>query len=353
MDCSLIVGVVLVTLGIGLAAFPTLIQFSKHREWVDAPSLRRRHEASTPIGGGLGIQLILFAGLAIYSFCNQSWFLSHLSTIFVMGSALLAICAIGFVDDLRDLSPKLKLVLESLVAIFVLAFEPEIHHSLSNLIHALPQFMAPIVWVAGVLWIVGSTNALNLIDGIDGLAGSAAMLMLCTCLGLHYMTNGMAGAMPVMLALALPGLLAFLRSNWHPAKIFLGDNGSLSLGFLVACGAIVPMRPQDAITTTISYGIIMGLPILDMGLCVFRRRMKGYSIFKADRSHLHHRIQRLGLTTPQATTLLLFVCFYLQISATLIVFASSMVVALIAVSACAMMASTESYAAREVNRSSG
>lgn len=314
MDFSLVLALS-ATLVAAIFWFPFLIRIATQKNLVDVPTSRRRHKKSTPIVGGVGIFVMWFLGIALYSVLHPTWFQEHSVSLLMISISILGLLTIGLIDDLRGLSPQMKLLGEFSLAILVLLFEPVTHANCRMLAEAVPSFLQPLVWALTAVWIVGAANAVNLVDGIDGFAGGVSTLAVITTLFLHVFSGFQSSFMPVVLLFCLPGLVSFLVHNWHPAKIFLGDNGSLTLGFLIAVGALIPSTPEHAFTTVGSLFILLAYPLLDMSLCVRRRYMSGYPIFKADRSHLHHRVQRLGLSVPQTTTLLLCAVSYFQLSA--------------------------------------
>lgn len=317
MDISLILAFAFTFL-LSAVWFPVLIRLAVRRLWVDIPTSRRRHTRTTPVVGGVGIFAAWLVGVSVYSWLNPAWFFAQQSSVLVLTLAIFSLMTIGLLDDLRGLSPFSKLAAEFLLAAFVLKFEPHAHNACRDVIATAPGLLQPALWGLAAVWIVGTTNAVNLVDGIDGFAGGVSLLAIMTLLVLHSFAAGANQFMPVALTLVVPGLVMFLFHNWHPAKIFLGDNGSLTLGFLIAVGGLIPAEPQHAFTTAGSLLILLAYPILDMGLCVARRFRNGYPIFKADRSHLHHRTQRLGLTVPQTSILLLFAVSFFQVSALLV-----------------------------------
>lgn len=329
MDVTLLISAGFVLL-VSLLWFPFLIRIAKIRSWIDIPTSRRRHRQPTPIVGGVGIVASWLFGIVVYGFLRPDWLSAHAASLIVLTTAVIAIVAIGLMDDLKGLSPALKLITEFAVAAYVLALEPNIHTACSNVIAAAPIFAQPILWGLAAVWIVGAANAINLIDGIDGFAGGVSLLGMITTVFLHNLSGSNSSPIPTLLLLCLPGLLIFLRHNWAPAKIFLGDNGSLTLGFLLACGGLIPTSAENAPAAVGSLLILLAYPILDMGLCVFRRFRNGYPIFKADRSHLHHRVQRLGLSVPQTTTLLLCAVGFFQASALVVHMVHSRLAVLVA-----------------------
>jgi len=278
---------------------------------LDIPTSRRRHIKPTPIIGGLGIFIAWGVSLTIYCFHYPEWYEAVKPTLFIVTGGVLTLMLIGIVDDLRGLSPKVKLLVEFLVAAFVLVFEPNIHQLMLHWQDQLGIF----VWALGLIWIVGITNAINLIDGLDGLAAGTSLLVAGSILVLSVWSGDEAQFGIVAISLLIPAIMSFLRFNWNPAKIFLGDNGSLALGFMLATTSLM-CRPQSKSWVMIASVILMlGYPIMDMGLSVIRRRKNHLPLFKADRTHLHFRVLRIGLTVKQTSFLLLSISLFLQVCA--------------------------------------
>lgn len=299
------------TFAFGLCAQALLVKAAHRWNLVDIPDQRRRHRKATPIIGGVGVVSTFIFGLILAEIIVPGLLAGHTQSLLVIGGCVLALMILGLIDDLKGLAPVWKLSVEIVVASTVLAFEPEVH----ALCLAWTEHLGFLVWPIGIIWIVGITNAINLIDGLDGLAGGMSSLVASSILILSLWTGETALMASVTMALLLPSILSFLKFNWFPAKIFLGDNGSLVLGFLIATCSLI-CRPNSRSWVLLASLILMlGYPILDMGLAVLRRWQKGQPLFKADRNHLHFRLLRLGPGVPQTAALLLSIGLYLQVTA--------------------------------------
>ncbi len=150
-----------------------------------------------------------------------------------------------------------------------------------------------IIWAVTVFCVVGVINSLNLVDGLDGLAGSIAFVGFCA-FALHAAFGG--NSILMLLNLAFAGaVLGFLRFNWTPSTVFMGDAGSLCLGFALAYMAIVMTQGAEPITRPVVPLLILAVPITDTIVVMTRRVLQGYSPFKADQHHLHHLLVRYGL----------------------------------------------------------
>jgi UDP-GlcNAc:undecaprenyl-phosphate GlcNAc-1-phosphate transferase len=300
--------IALITLLVGIPIQFLNLKLARKFKWVDIPTLRKKHLHAVPITGGVGVLITWVLGLACFSMTNPSWFQqnNHSLAILLISCGILVV--LGLVDDLRGLSPGWKLAVESIIAVAVVSSVPEVNDICTIWSHKIGL----IVWPLAVIWIVGITNAINLIDGLDGLAGGTSALVLAAIAFLCLLVRDQTLLPIVLVVLLLPALLIFLGLNWAPAKIFLGDNGSLPIGFVISVASLM-CRPHVTSWIMIASMVLMlGYPLVDTGLAVLRRYSKGQPLFKADRNHLHYRIQRLGLNTSQTTVLLLSLSLYLQ-----------------------------------------
>ncbi len=314
--------------GLSLALFPVGIRLAERYGILDLPSMRKRHKNPVPIVGGVCIFAAWTVSMAAFRALSDDWSPNDTTSLLVSSAAIWSLIALGLWDDVRGLSPRIKLVVQLSVAAFTVAYEPALHAICAQKAAGLSVPLAfALIYAPAVIWIVGVMNAINLIDGIDGFAGGTSLLISLSLLVMHLLPGGGSFFGTHSLLLLIAPLSVFLRHNWNPAKVFLGDNGSLSLGFLLALNALIHrscsvatkhlIRSTPATATRILDSGDTGgtAPILDMGLCTYRRFRSGYPIFKADRSHLHHRIQRLGLTKSRTVALLLCLVAYSQITA--------------------------------------
>lgn len=218
--------------------------------------------------------------------------------LLILPGALLA-AGVGLVDDLRGCRPFEKLAVQIAGAIVVVSTVAALPPSW---LHA--TWPVPVWAVATVLglWVVGTTNAINLVDGIDGLAPGIAVL---NAAGLTVLAIAGGELGISVLAAATAGCaLGFLRSNRNPAKIYLGDSGSMLLGFLLgAIGAVLVGRSAGP-TTALAVLLLGWVPVLDTGLAVVRRIRSGMSPFRPDRDHIHHRLVDHGMSVRMAVGIL-------------------------------------------------
>ena len=284
-------------LGGGAVSFASVVfltklvkDFAIRRNLVDLGGGRKVHKTPTPRLGGVAI----FGGFAIGLGCLwvMAQFMPAIAEFVrfphpaVITGALI-MCAYGLVDDLMGLKPWEKLVGQSLMAVVVILGGYRFSvgtFTLNNLGIEPDLVLIPMTFV----WILGVVNAVNLIDGMDGLATGVAFMVVGSLTAAMALAGGQVGF--AFEAAFLGALIGFLVYNFHPAKIFMGDSGSLFIGFILATYAL-PVTTKAATV----YGFLipvaaLGLPLLDTTMAFVRRLMKGTSPFMADKDHIHHRI---------------------------------------------------------------
>ncbi len=278
---------------------------AKARLVEDADGDLKRHHRAVPRLGGVAIAAGFFAPLlavfALGAGVTETFDLESARMPAFLGGAG-AIFMLGLWDDLRGLGATAKLSAQIMVALITWAagFRIEVLN--------VPFFGAVDLGASGliitVLWIVGLTNALNLVDGMDGLAAGVALFASGSLVVVGVLHDN---PQLVLLAAAVAGsVLGFLPHNWPPARMFMGDSGSLFLGYVLAVASLHGAT-NKATTAVALLGpiLILGLPILDTTAAVIRRTRRGHPIFDGDREHLHHRLLGLGLS-PRGSVLLLY-----------------------------------------------
>lgn len=250
-------------------------------------------------------------GVAIYLGSIVPLFLFLKINLVVSGLLLggLIIFALGLMDDSLEVSPYFKLTLQSLAALVAIWCNVKIW------VLSLP-FLGPysgyINYLVTFFWLIGVTNAFSLIDGLDGLAAGVTIISAVT---LAYVAAIHHQGGPIIIAMSLTGAsLGFLRFNFHPAKIFMGDAGSLYLGFMLASLAILIGAKKVTFFTLIIPVVALGVPIVDTLLAIFRRFRRGQPIFAADREHLHHRLLSLGISQRRAVLIIYAICLILSLT---------------------------------------
>ena len=267
---------------------------ARPRPDADAPRVPRM--------GGIAVFLATAAALSVAALVPGGVEVTDAAHEGFFGGLLLAgslIFAAGLLDDLYDLRPAAKLLAQCAAGIVAFGFGFQVQElSFAGSSVALGALALPIT----LLWIVGVTNAFNLIDGLDGLATGIGLVALSSTFAVSLLLGNPLGA---LVCAALGGaLLGFLRYNFRPARIFLGDSGSLFVGFMVAVLSVHGSTKSATAALTAAPLLLLALPILDTVLSIVRRWLRGKPIFGADEHHLHHRMLAIGLTHVRAVVLL-------------------------------------------------
>jgi UDP-GlcNAc:undecaprenyl-phosphate GlcNAc-1-phosphate transferase len=307
---------------------PQVRDFAIRRGLFDAHSARKVHARPIPRLGGVAIvigALVPLSGLLIYRSGATHTF--EASGIQVAGffAGGLAIAALGLIDDLRGLRARHKFTVQFLVAaaMYFLGFQI---HGVANPFGAsfsLGYLALPFT----MFWIVGVINAMNLIDGLDGLAGGVAFFAVL----MNFVVSLSRGdiLMGLLMAALAGAILGFLIFNFNPASIFMGDTGSMFLGFILATGSLVTSQKGAAAVSMLVPILALGLPIMDTLLAMIRRYTLGRPVFSADREHIHHRLLRLGYTHRRAVLSMYAICVVFTLAALGITFANQRQAALI------------------------
>ena len=289
---------------------PLVRSLARRIGMVDLPDERRIHTIPTPRGGGLAVfaAFHLTTGFMIWSgwggfgplFPSDWWF------FFLGASSLLA--AVGIIDDMFGLKPWFKLLGQVIVAAMLYA------HGLSFGSFFVFHFSPWVNCLLTIFWIVGAINAFNLIDGLDGLAAGLAFIASLGLAGTMFFRDISGAAIPF---LALAGAcLGFLRYNFHPASVFLGDTGSMFLGLTLAVLPLMTASKQELVASLGVPLMVMGIPIFDTVVAIWRRSVRAalpgttaigarkIRLMQADREHLHHRVLAKTMSQRRAALLL-------------------------------------------------
>ncbi|KAA8785553.1 UDP-GlcNAc:undecaprenyl-phosphate GlcNAc-1-phosphate transferase [Paenibacillus sp. 4624] len=293
----------LVSMGLALALTPLVKKFAVRIGAMDTPNARKVHTRIMPRLGGLGIFLAFIITVAALLPFVSAWFttrdMSFVSAFLVGGSIIVLI---GALDDRFELSAKVKL-LGQILAASVVVFGFNIRVDFVN-IPFQDAYSSLETWVSiplTILWIVGVTNAINLIDGLDGLAAGVSGIAIGTIAVMSFL---MGNTMIALMCLVLLGsIIGFLFFNFHPAKIFMGDTGSLFLGFSLAMLSMLGFK-QIAVVSFITPLIIIGVPLSDTLFAIIRRAVQRKPIFSPDKGHLHHCLRELGFSHRQTVLII-------------------------------------------------
>lgn len=292
---------------IALAVTPLVRKLAFRIGAVDRPNERKVHAGIMARMGGLGIYIAFVASALL--FAPRS---AQLTGI-LLANTLIVIT--GILDDTRDLSPKIKLLGQVLAALVLMEYGFEVKFLTLPLEGGI-VYLERADTIFTVFWLVGVTNAVNLIDGLDGLAAGTSAIAAATMSVVALMTGQIQA---FVLGLTLVGaIVGFLRYNFHPASIFMGDTGSMLLGFNLAALAILGMTKSVTVISLLLPVIILGIPILDTLWAIVRRASRGKHIFEADKKHLHHRLLQIGLSHRNTVLVIYGVNLFLGAAAILI-----------------------------------
>ncbi len=275
--------VFLVAMLLTVALMPLLMKHAQHFGFIDAPDPRKVHVTPIPRIGGLAV--VVGTVVPILAWLNLD------SQIIAFLGGVLIITIFGVWDDRADLDYRLKFAGQIAAAVLVVVVgDVVIRYIPFGPAGGLPDFIAmPLT----VLFLVGITNAINLADGLDGLASGVALLSIGVVALLAYLAEGDA---LLLLALAVSGAICgFLRYNTHPASVFMGDTGSQFLGYTLGFMVVLLTQNVNPAMSPMLLVLILGLPILDTVSVMIQRKRAGKPLFSADRNHLHHKLLASGL----------------------------------------------------------
>lgn len=265
---------------------------------VDNPNARRINKVPMPSAGGLSIFFsFLVATLILMPLVLKNWEQSYFNYILPVVSGGVIIVITGFIDDIYELRPKLKMIGIVLAAVLVWYFT-EFRFDSFKIPFGGPliQFSPILTFIVTVIWIVGITNAVNFLDGLDGLVSGVAIISLTT---MGLISNFFLFKSDIYLTLTIFVLImsiaGFFPYNYNPAIIYLGDTGALFIGFMIGVLSLQGLKNATAVAV-LSPVLVLGVPIVDTAVAILRRKLSGKKISEADRMHLHHRLLAMGFT---------------------------------------------------------
>lgn len=285
-----------VSLFVATGLTPLVLKLATRRGLYDLPDGRKVHSRLIPRLGGLAIVIAFFtpitglllvdAGLTQQLTQSQT----QLTGLFIGG---FLVAALGLYDDLRSTNARQKFAVQILVALIMWALDYRIEN-ISNPLGAGYLELGVLSLPVTVLWFVGVMNAVNLIDGLDGLAGGIGLISVSTLMALALMDGNVLAAL--MCACLAGSLIGFLFFNFNPARIFMGDTGSLFLGFVLAAFSIsTSAKGSTALALSVPL-MVLAVPIFDTMLAIGRRIRARRNIFSADQEHIHHKLLKAGFS---------------------------------------------------------
>ncbi len=268
---------------------------------VDRPDAERKvHLRAVPRIGGVPIALSYALALALvvyFSPGSSKLYIQHRELFRELLPAAGLIFLTGLIDDIFGLKPLQKLLGQFLAATLAVSFGARI-----AFVH-LPPWAT---FVLSLFWLIGCTNAFNLIDGMDGLATGVSLIACLTTAGVAVFSGNIGLALAT--APLAGALLAFLRYNFSPASVFLGDCGSLTIGFVLGCFSLIWSQHTTQLWGLAAPLMVIALPLIDVGLSIGRRFIRQVPLFQGDRGHIHHMVLGLGFSTRGAAFVLYGVC---------------------------------------------
>lgn len=285
---------------------PVILRVATERQLFDFPDFDRRgHRLPTPRLGGVAVFFGLATALALVQSVDafMGWRTPIVTPVVLsLGIGCIILFLLGLYDDVRGVSAIMKLFAQTVAALVVIyggqfridqiTFPPDLSFSLG--VASMP---------VTVLWLIGVSNALNLVDGMDGLAGGVSIIALSVIAGAAIMLGNVE--VPWQAFALIGAVLGFLRYNAPPARIFLGDSGSLVIGFLLAILAVKGATRSDGTVNALVPIFALSYPLLDTGMAMIRRFLRGEPLSRADGRHIHHQLRTIGLSDRRSVAIVL------------------------------------------------
>ena len=296
---------------IALIFIPAIIKLADSKKWYDHPDERKTHTGLIPMLGGVGI-FISYVLSSVISFLFVLFVVRekisgdyYLKLIFLFTGSL-SIHILGLVDDFHNIPARIKLVLQILISVLIVAGGMVIKTvSIPFIGNISLGFLS---YPVTILWIVGFVNAMNFSDGIDGYAGGIAGIAALS-LGVIWIIQG--HMVSALLAFSIFGAVSgFLYYNFPPARIFMGDSGSLLLGFIIAVLPLIEISKSEQFGILLVPVILLMVPVLDIASSIIRRIRAGRHPFSPDKGHIHFRLIDMGLSQRKILAIIFPICFF-------------------------------------------
>lgn len=290
-----ILEIVLITFAASLLLIPLAKKIAHHVGAIDLPNERKVHKSAMPRMGGLAIYGAFLFGYVIYGEIT-----TQMLSILI-GSFIILI--LGMLDDIKPIKASYKFLVQMIAAAIVVIYG-QIYFNQITFLGLHLEFNLFFSYFLSIMFIVAISNAINLIDGLDGLAGGISSIYFLTIAVISILLNKTGGLDFILTLIMLGSTLGYLYHNFPPAKIFMGDSGSLFLGFMISIIALVSFKVAT-LTSLVIPIVILAIPIFDTALAIFRRLLKGESIGKPDKEHFHHQLLKLNFS-PRASIIIIY-----------------------------------------------
>lgn len=305
--------ILLIILIVSLVLTPLVMKLSVRLGIIDKPDPRKVHKNLIPRMGGLAIIISFFVGVYLFEIWDYNSN-ENINLWFVL-AGILMIIILGIIDDKFMLGFKIKFLVQIFASLVVVLGGIEVNSLNIPLFNIetieLGMFSIPFT----MLWIIGITNAINLIDGLDGLSSGVSVISLSSISFISYITGN--EIISIVCLILIVSILGFMKYNFYPAKIFMGDTGSLFLGFMIGLLTVVSYKDVAVFSVLVPL-FILAVPIGDTLLAIIRRLINKRPIGEADKSHLHHCLMKIGLSHRRTVLLIYLISIIFNIGAILL-----------------------------------
>ncbi len=317
---AIVYSIIIITFICSLVFTPLIIKFAVKFNFVDVPKDSRRvHNKPMPRIGGVAIVLSMTVGFLIYYLITkdiESIALNRTFLGYAIGAIIIAL--MGIIDDIFTLRARFKFFFQLAAGIVVYYFGIRISGFKIPFIYTDVINFEILDFPITLIWVIGVTNAVNLIDGLDGLAAGISVISATALLTIFIATSASLEAI-IITAVLVGATLGFLPYNFNPAKTFMGDVGSNFLGFTLSIVSILGFAKGYTIIAIIVPILALGVPLFDTIFAMVRRFLKGQPMLKPDGAHIHHRLLKRGFNQKQAVLLLYTITSLLCIAAVVLI----------------------------------
>ena len=292
---------------LGIIIFPFLKKISYKMKILDYPNNRKIHVKKMPCLGGIGIAIIFYFGILFIFGFTKIVISMILSSLFVL--------LIGLIDDIYDLNFKVKLFFQIIASIIFISFGENYIIQFSRIEDKI-IFSNNFSYILSIIWLVIISNAVNLIDGLDGLASGVCSIS-SFCLGFLCILSGNNTYAMISFIFGITTLF-FLKYNFYPASIFMGNSGALFLGFTLGQISILGALKGATFISIVLLALILGMPLLDVLFAICRRLLLRKHIMLSDNEHIHYRLMKKGFNHKQAVLFIYAISLILALTGILV-----------------------------------